>query len=180
MSASGLSDFVRACHFAAVKHTNQRRKDEAQTPYINHPLGVANHLVDCGLSDPALLCAAVLHDTVEDTDTTFEEIKDHFGQEVEALVREVSDDKSLPKMKRKELQIEHALHASPKAKLIKLADKLYNLEDLQRCTPKGWTEDRVNAYFEWAQKVVTNCKTGESPMLEEKVQKVLNSHFNKK
>ncbi|XP_022703937.1 guanosine-3',5'-bis(diphosphate) 3'-pyrophosphohydrolase MESH1-like isoform X3 [Varroa jacobsoni] len=83
-----LSDFVRACHFAAVKHKNQRRKCVEDIPYINHPIGVAYHLVEYGITDAVTLCAAVLHDTVEDTDATFKEIEEHFGAEVEWIVRE--------------------------------------------------------------------------------------------
>ncbi|OQR72298.1 guanosine-3' [Tropilaelaps mercedesae] len=178
-TSANLSLFVQACHFAAVKHRDQRRKDVEATPYINHPIGVANHLVECGITDTVVLCAAVLHDTVEDTDTTFEEIKDHFGPEIESIVREVTDDKTLPKAERKRLQIEHARSASPKAKLVKLADKLYNLQDLERSTPQEWTQLRVKEYFEWAQKVVANCKTGECPPLEEKLQDVLDRNINK-
>ncbi|CAI9551050.1 unnamed protein product, partial [Staurois parvus] len=92
---------------------------------------------EAGISDIAVLQAALLHDTVEDTDTTFLEIEEKFGQEVRKIVEEVTDDKTLPKMKRKQLQIEHAPHRSHKAKLVKLADKLYNLRDLNRSTPNG-------------------------------------------
>ncbi|XP_022703934.1 guanosine-3',5'-bis(diphosphate) 3'-pyrophosphohydrolase MESH1-like isoform X2 [Varroa jacobsoni] len=101
-----LSDFVRACHFAAVKHKNQRRKCVEDIPYINHPIGVAYHLVEYGITDAVTLCAAVLHDTVEDTDATFKEIEEHFGAEVEWIVREVSDDKALTKAERKRFQID--------------------------------------------------------------------------
>lgn len=76
----------------------------------------------------------------------------------------MTDDKSLPKVERKRLQIEHAVHASPKAKLVKLADKLYNLRDLQRCTPTGWTEERKNEYFIWAKKVIDNLRGTNKPL----------------
>lgn len=115
--------------------------------------------------------AAVLHDTVEDTDTTLDEIEDNFGVEIRGIVAEVTDDKSLPKQERKRLQIEHALTSSRKAKLVKLADKLYNLRDLQRCLPEGWTEERRHEYFEWAKKVVDNLK-GTSSAIEAALSKI--------
>ncbi|XP_063781915.1 guanosine-3',5'-bis(diphosphate) 3'-pyrophosphohydrolase MESH1 [Pseudophryne corroboree] len=145
--------------FAAGKHRLQKRKDVEGTPYINHPIGVARILShEAGISDIAVLQAALLHDTVEDTDTTFLEIEVKFGQEVRKIVEEVTDDKTLPKMKRKQLQIEHAPHCSHKAKLVKLADKLYNLRDLNRGTPKGWSERRVQEYFQWAFQVVNGLR----------------------
>lgn len=110
------------------------------------------------VTDFEVLMAAILHDTVEDTETTFDEIEDNFGPEIKGIVAEVTDDKSLPKMERKRLQIEHALTSSKKAKLVKLADKLYNLRDLQRCIPEGWTEERRHEYYEWAKKVVDNLR----------------------
>lgn len=110
--------------------------------------GVANILVQEGsIHDPVVIIAALLHDTVEDTDTTFEEIETQFGTEVCKIVKELTDDKSLPKVERKRLQIENAPKCSHKAKLIKLADKLYNLRDLQKAIPVGWSEDRVREYF---------------------------------
>lgn len=120
---------------------------------------VAHILTDeAQVTDLSVIQAALLHDTVEDTDTTIDEIKEHFGEEVAGLVNEVTDDKSLPKMERKRLQIEHAPHTSHKAKLVKLADKLYNLRDLNRCTPKGWTANRVQEYFVFALNVVKGLR----------------------
>ncbi|XP_075063920.1 guanosine-3',5'-bis(diphosphate) 3'-pyrophosphohydrolase MESH1 [Mixophyes fleayi] len=150
---------IETADFAAVKHRLQRRKDVEETPYINHPIGVARILShEAGISDLAVLQAALLHDTVEDTNTTFLEIEVKFGQEVRRIVEEVTDDKTLPKMKRKQLQIEHAAHCSHKAKLVKLADKLYNLRDLDRSTPKGWSTQRVEEYFQWAFQVVNGLR----------------------
>lgn len=108
--------------------------------------------------DSALILAALLHDTVEDTDTTFEEIEQEFGSEVCAIVREVTDDKKLPKAERKRLKIESAPRQSYKAKLITLADKLYNLRDLQKTTPLGWSPERVKEYFKWSKAVVDGCR----------------------
>ncbi|CAM4638213.1 unnamed protein product [Caretta caretta] len=112
------------------------------------PSGVARILSrEAGVTDIAVLQAALLHDTVEDTDTTFSEIEEQFGGEVRRIVEEVTDDKMLPKMERKRLQIERAPHSSRGARLVKLADKLYNLRDLNRSTPAGWSEQRVQEYF---------------------------------
>ena len=127
MDSEAVKKYTKCLNFAAIKHRDQRRKDPQKTPYINHPIGVANILSEEGdVTDLTTLMAAVLHDTVEDTDTTFEEIEENFGAEIRKIVEEVTDDKKLPKMERKQLQIEHAKHASPKAKVVKLADKLYN------------------------------------------------------
>ncbi|XP_075774154.1 guanosine-3',5'-bis(diphosphate) 3'-pyrophosphohydrolase MESH1 [Pelodiscus sinensis] len=166
---SEAARLLEAADFAARKHKQQRRQDPEGTPYINHPIGVARILSrEAGVTDVAVLQAALLHDTVEDTDTTLAEIQEHFGQEVRRLVEEVTDDKSLPKPERKRLQIEHAPHSSRGAKLVKLADKLDNLRDLNRCTPAGWSERRVQEYFLWAAQVVRGLR-GTSPALEDKL-----------
>ncbi|XP_069321800.1 guanosine-3',5'-bis(diphosphate) 3'-pyrophosphohydrolase MESH1 isoform X1 [Eulemur rufifrons] len=158
---SEAAQLLEAADFAARKHRQQRRKDPEGTPYINHPIGVARILThEAGITDIAVLQAALLHDTVEDTDTTLDEVELHFGAQVRRLVEEVTDDKTLPKMERKRLQVEQAPHSSPGAKLVKLADKLYNLRDLNRCTPEGWSEHRVQEYFEWAAQISEAQNTG--------------------
>ncbi|GMR39823.1 hypothetical protein PMAYCL1PPCAC_10018, partial [Pristionchus mayeri] len=155
----GLALILKAADFAARKHHSQRRKDPEQTPYINHPIGVAYILsAEGGVSDPAVLAAAYLHDTVEDTETTFDEIEKEFGEEILTIVKEVTDDKSLPKAERKALQVKNAPKSSAKAKLVKLADKLYNLRDIERSAPVGWDERRVKEYFQWSKEVVAGCK----------------------
>ena len=107
------TQLLKAIAFAADKHRKQRRKDAEASPYINHPIAVATVLAaEGGVSDEATLMAAALHDTVEDTQTTFAELEEHFGPEVTGLVRELTDDKSLEKAERKRLQIEHAPDAS--------------------------------------------------------------------
>ncbi|XP_046432492.1 guanosine-3',5'-bis(diphosphate) 3'-pyrophosphohydrolase MESH1 isoform X1 [Neodiprion fabricii] len=144
-----LSMVLKCANFAAEKHSNQRRKDAAETPYINHPLGVANILANEGsVYDPIVILAALLHDTVEDTETSFEEIEKEFGETVRKVVAEVTDDKSLPKAERKRLQIENATSRSDRAKLVTLADKIYNLRDIQKSPPLGWSDIRVREYFQ--------------------------------
>ncbi|XP_029985749.1 guanosine-3',5'-bis(diphosphate) 3'-pyrophosphohydrolase MESH1-like [Sphaeramia orbicularis] len=166
---SDLAVLIETVNFAAEKHKNQRRKDPDGTPYINHPIGVARILShEGGITNIQVLQAALLHDTVEDTNTSPAELQAQFGATVAGIVQEVTDDKSLSKQERKRLQVEHAPHCSHEAKLVKLADKLYNLRDLNRCTPVGWTAERVQDYFIWASEVVKGLR-GTNPALEEKL-----------
>lgn len=126
---------------------------------------MAHLLTEIGkIEDTNVLIAALLHDTVEDTDTTLDEIEREFGAKIRSIVYEVTDDKSLPKEERKLLQIKHAASKSYEAKLVKLADKLYNLRDLVRCTPEGWTEERVQNYFLWANEVIKGLKGTNEPL----------------
>lgn len=163
---SQLGSFVKAVAFAADKHRNQRRKDSESSPYINHPIALARVLaVEGGIDDVTVLCAAVLHDTIEDTRTTPEELSKMFGPEVTSVVLEVTDDKSLEKHVRKQHQIEHAPHMSEKGKLVKLADKICNLRDILASPPADWSVERKQAYFDWAAKVVAGVR-GIHPGLE--------------
>ncbi|KAM9224185.1 guanosine-3',5'-bis(diphosphate) 3'-pyrophosphohydrolase MESH1 [Leptosomus discolor] len=163
---SEAAALLEAADFAARKHKGQRRKDPEGTPFINHPIGVARILAhEAGVTDIVVLQAALLHDTVEDTDTTLPELEERFGAEVRRVVEEVTDDKALPRAERKRLQVERAPGSSPRAKLVKLADKLYNLRDLNRCTPEGWSSERVQEYFRWAAQVVAGLR-GTSPPME--------------
>lgn len=144
--------------FAAQKHRAQKRKD-GETPYINHPLAVAELLARVGgVTDAVVLLGAVLHDTIEDTETSAEEIEGHFGAEVRAVVLEVTDDKSLPKAERKRLQVEHGPHLSKRAQQIKIADKICNLEDISETQPQDWTLERKREYLDWAERVVAGCR----------------------
>ncbi|MGH0153982.1 UNVERIFIED_CONTAM: hypothetical protein FKN15_000662 [Acipenser sinensis] len=127
---------LETVNFAAEKHKTQRRKDTEATPYINHPIGMVCRGTVVAAA-PHRYGAALLHDTVEDTDTSLPELEAVFGATVARIVQEVTDDKALSKQERKQLQVEHAPHCSHQAKLVKLADKLYNLRDLNRCTPSG-------------------------------------------
>lgn len=149
----------QALAFAAHKHRDQRRKDAGASPYINHPIALADILVnEGGITDHVVLCAAILHDTIEDTETTYEELVVAFGREIADVVAEVTDDKSLDKAERKLLQIEHAAHASSRAKLVKLADKTCNLRDIATTPPADWSEQRRREYFDWAKKVVAGVR----------------------
>ena len=161
-----LAMFVRAAAFAAEKHRHQRRKDREESPYINHPLALARVLADeGGVRDATVLCAAVLHDTIEDTKTTAAELEGLFGSDVASVVMEVTDDKNLPKEERKRLQEVHARNISSRAKLVKLADKICNLRDILQSPPHEWAADRKRKYFEWANRVVDGLR-GVHPGLE--------------
>jgi guanosine-3',5'-bis(diphosphate) 3'-pyrophosphohydrolase len=150
-----MQQLLDAVMFAADKHRNQRRKDAEASPYINHPIALAHLLATTGgIDDIVVLQAAVLHDTIEDTETTEAELRARFGDEVTSIVLEVTDDKSLPKQRRKELQVEHAPHKSAGAVLVKLADKTCNLRDIANAPPADWPLSRRQEYFDWAKRVV--------------------------
>jgi len=163
---TGLATVLDALAFAAHKHRDQRRKDAAASPYINHPIALANVLVREGaVSEPEVIAAALLHDTVEDTQTSPGELRTAFGERVARIVEEVTDDKSLPKAERKRLQIEHAAAISREAKLVKLADKICNLRDMADHPPASWDLVRRREYFDWAKAVIDRLR-GVHPGLE--------------
>jgi GTP diphosphokinase / guanosine-3',5'-bis(diphosphate) 3'-diphosphatase len=158
---------IEAIAFAAHKHRNQRRKNVEASPYINHPIALAHVLaIEAKVHDEQALIAAILHDTLEDTETSFEELRERFGLPVAETVAEVTDDKSLPKLRRKALQIEHAPHLAKRAKLVKLADKICNLRDVASSPPHDWPLQRRREYFDWAKQVVDGMR-GVHPRLEE-------------
>ena len=162
--ATGI--LLRALAFAAERHSGQRRKDAAASPYINHPIALADVLANEGrVLDVVVLSAAMLHDVIEDTPTTADEIAARFGTRIAAVVVEVSDDRSLDKATRKLRQIEHAPHLSPEAKLVKLADKICNLRDILASPPVHWPLQRQQAYFDWSAQVIAGVR-GIHPQLE--------------
>jgi guanosine-3',5'-bis(diphosphate) 3'-pyrophosphohydrolase len=166
LEAGLLSSFTKALAFAAEKHRRQQRKDADGSPYINHPIALSYVLTnEGGVFDSAVLCAALLHDTIEDTDTSEHELTMVFGADIAAIVVEVTDDKSLDKHVRKQRQIEHAAHLSSGAKLVKLADKICNLRDLLASPPADWSAQRKRAYFDWAGEVIAGVR-GVHPQLE--------------
>lgn len=154
-----MNRLLSALAFAAQKHRDQRRKDLVASPYINHPIALANVLAnETDIDDERVLVAAILHDTLEDTETTVIELVREFGQEIADIVVEVSDDKALPAAERKRLQVEHAGTISRRAKLVKLADKICNLRDIANSPPADWSLERQRAYFDWAKAVVDNLR----------------------
>lgn len=168
-----IAAILKAIHFAAGKHRNQRRKDAEASPYINHPIELAELLTRVGgVTDMVTLQAAILHDTVEDTKTSFAELEDNFGTEVKEVVAEVTDDKELPKEVRKRLQIEHAPYLSNRAKQVKIADKISNVIGVTEAPPADWSLERRQEYLGWTEKVVSGCR-GSNPALEIEYDKVL-------
>jgi (p)ppGpp synthase/HD superfamily hydrolase len=170
---SESAQLLTALQFAARKHRGQHRKDVERTPYINHLIDVATLLAVQGkVTDLPTLIAAFLHDTVEDTGTTPEELQVEFGADVRALVLEVTDDKQLPKGERKRLQVEHAPALSSKAKLIKLGDMIANAGDVAAAAPRDWSLERRREYLDWTEAVVRGCR-GTNPGLESYYDEVL-------
>ena len=166
MKEADLKLLLKALAFDAHKHKDQRRKDVDASPYINHPISLANILCNEGhVSDIHTICAALLHDTVEDTETTADELNHEFGNTICTIVMDVTDDKTLPKAARKQAQIDHAAHISDEAKLVKLADKISNLRDVCNNAPADWSLQRRQEYFDWARQVIDQIR-GTHPTLE--------------
>jgi guanosine-3',5'-bis(diphosphate) 3'-pyrophosphohydrolase len=158
-NTADLPDLIEALAFASIQHADQRRKDPAATPYINHPIALVHILVSEGaVHDPLVLQAALLHDVLEDTDTSAATLRKRFGAELANVVFELTDDKTLPKQDRKQLQIDRAPDLSSHARLVRLADKISNLRDLSHAPPMDWSPVRIEAYVEWARAVVVGLR----------------------
>jgi len=161
-----VSKILEAARFAASKHHGQFRKGSDPEPYIVHPLEVAQLLARVGnVEDTDVLIAALLHDTIEDTETTEDEIAERFGGRVASIVLEVTDDKSLPKERRKELQVEHAPHLSHEAKQLKMCDKISNIRDILT-NPPDWPLERKVEYVDWGERVFAGLR-GANEALED-------------
>jgi guanosine-3',5'-bis(diphosphate) 3'-pyrophosphohydrolase len=168
-----INKLVEAASFAAKRHTGHHRKGDTKEPYINHPLEVANLIANVGgVDDIDVLIAAILHDTVEDVGVKKEEIVELFGDRVAGIVVEVTDDKSLPKAERKQLQVEHAPHLSREAKLVKLGDKISNIADVTDNPPSDWSVERRREYIDWGEAVVTGMR-GSNAALERRFDQVV-------
>ena len=179
MTTQEIQEVCSGVDFAAEKHRFQTRKNKEKTPYISHPIGVAYYLMNTGkVRDAAVIIGALLHDTVEDTQTSFEEIEKKFGAQVAGFVREVTDDKSLSKEARKRFQVINASHKSKGAAQIKLADKLFNLNDLLNNPPPDWSQTRIDRYYEWAQSVVDRLPEANDQLLGA-VEKMINEYWEK-
>lgn len=160
-----LDNILEAAIFAAQKHQGQVRKDQEKSPYVTHPLLVAKTIWQIGgVNEPRTLIAAVLHDTIEDTDTKEAEIRDRFGDVILSVVLEVTDDKSLEKMERKRQQVIHAPYLSRPARLIKLADKLINCQDILYSPPAEWSLKRRQEYIQWGADVIARIRGTNAPL----------------
>jgi guanosine-3',5'-bis(diphosphate) 3'-pyrophosphohydrolase len=155
---SAVVDLARAMDFASHRHADQRRKGLRAEPYVIHVTEVARLLAEATRGeDPRLVIAGLLHDTLEDTATTRDELAAMFGEDVASLVVEVTDDKSLERHERKRAQVAHAPHASRRARMIKIADKTANLNSIRESPPIGWTGHRKKEYLAWSREVVAAC-----------------------
>jgi guanosine-3',5'-bis(diphosphate) 3'-pyrophosphohydrolase len=155
VKGESLTVVFRAMQFAAERHVHQRRKGGRDIPYNNHPSAVATLLATVGgVTDTEVLAAALLHDTVEDTPTSPQELEELFGTRIASLVAEVTDDPTITGEERKVVQELEAPFKSPAAKLIRLADKTCNVSDITRNPPHTWSVERQVAYFDWAERVV--------------------------
>jgi (p)ppGpp synthase/HD superfamily hydrolase len=168
-----MSDlFFKALLLAADKHSDHRRKGSNGTPYINHLIKVAEILHTIGLEkNDTLLAAALLHDVIEDTPVTKEELSVLIGADVANLVAEVTDDMTLTYEERKREQIKKALFISEDAKKIKIADKISNINDMLNL-PVNWSDRRKIQYLEWSEQVIANCK-GVNKLLDDAFDKTV-------
>lgn len=154
-----LQQLVGSLSYSAVQHQDQRRKNARKTPYINHPIALLHVLVvEAGVQDKSALNGALLHDTIEDTDAEEEDLRARFGNAITDVVVAMSDDKSLPKDVRKQLQIDHAKDWNYSARLAEYADKICNMRDLLVEFPEGWTLQRVREFFDWAKAVIDQIR----------------------
>lgn len=145
-----------AVYYAMEAHQKQKRKDPWHLPYIVHPIDAMNILIKAGVTCQKTLSAAVLHDTVEDTETTLDDLKRMFGPEIASIVSECTDNKEHDKVTRKKQQIVHAHHMSQQAAFVKVADKLSNLEYLLVAPPPSWTPEITRGYIAWSKAVLDN------------------------
>lgn len=177
MATNALAEICAAADFAARKHRDQRRKDPEATPYINHPIGVAYNATHIGcITDRVTIAACLLHDTVEDTDTTYDELVETFGKTIADVVMEVTDDRTLSRAERKRAQIEHVSYMSDRAKLVKLCDKLYNLQDFINNPPAGYTLQRIQGYIVCSRMALEGARGLNAP-LEAELDKIFNGTF---
>jgi (p)ppGpp synthase/HD superfamily hydrolase len=167
--AFDIDTLLQATVFAAIKHEGQVRKDAESTPYIIHPIGVAYILwTEGNIRNVNVLTAALLHDTLEDTETTAEEIESLFGSRVRSTVEEVTNDPALSSEENKQRQVDHAPNMSMDAQLVKLADRLYNIRDLKNAA--GWDEEKILNYVGWGEKLLEALK-GTNKSLEKALEK---------
>lgn len=179
MTALEIQEICSGVDFASEKHRFQTRKNKEKTPYIMHPIGVAYNLMKTGeIRDAGVIIGALLHDTVEDTQTTFEEIEKKFGSQIAGYVREVTDDKSLSQESRKRFQVINASHKSKGAAQIKLADQLFNLNDLINNSPPDWSQTRIDRYYEWSQSVIDRLPVANEKLLNA-VEEIINEYWEK-
>ena len=161
-----LYTMMRAIEFATDAHKAQKRKASGE-PYIIHPIRVLRILTEAGITDDTVLIAAVLHDVVEDTSVTLDEITRVFGKRVSNFVFEVTNNPDLSKVDKKKAQVTKASNMSSGAKLIKMADMIDNLSDLLVAPPPDWTKERVKGYFVWKYVIFSSLRGVNSYLVNE-------------
>ena len=132
-----------AINFAFKAHNGQTRKGSSEA-YIMHPLRVMSSLIELGITDTNILCASVLHDTLEDCDVSVDDLKVNFGERICSIVKNLTDDKTLPRNERKSKTRDKITHASSNVKLIKAADRFDNLNGE---FPSFWTTEKKLQYL---------------------------------
>lgn len=154
-----MQQIFKALQYASIKHKGQIRKGRDRAAYINHPIAVANTIINVGkIEDENTIIAALLHDVIEDTDTTEQDISEAFNSEIAQIVLEVSDDKHLSIEERKALQIKNAPHLSDEAKIIRVADKICNIRDVIDFPPITWNKKRKIIYLNWTRNIVDQIR----------------------
>jgi len=173
-----MDQLILSIDFAARKHSRQRRKDPAASPYINHPIEVMKLLSQCGITDVEILQSAVLHDTLEDTETSLSELTNLFGSRVANMVNEVTYEKQIPQIQRKQLEIDSIPHCSKGAQLIKQADKISNLTTIASSPPINWSSQRITGFIHWSYFIFKQCR-GNNQQLDEITDKLMKQLLTK-
>lgn len=177
LKADEVRLIFNAIDFAAEKHRLQMRKNKDKTPYISHPLGVAYNVAHYGeIKDASVIIGALLHDTMEEMQASFEEIEKHFGKQVASYVRDMTDDKKLSFSERKRLELIKASKTSKGVAEILLADKLYNVNDLLHNPPEAWSRVRIDRYYQWVQSVIDRLPSGNEAFKKE-IHRTIDSYW---
>jgi|GEM_PF-1284900 len=170
-----IDKVLQAMVDATAHHAGQYRKAE-HVPYIIHPLRVCRNLWDeAHVRAPDVIIAALLHDSVEDTSMTLEDLEAKYGKGVALIVNDVTNDPNLDSEANKQRQVDHAPYLSVGGKLVKLADRLDNLRDLYRNPPPSWSQEKVDGYYAWGEKLLEALR-GVSPTLEQGIARVVAAH----
>lgn len=179
MTAKDAESILGAAIYAMEKHKSQVRSNPKKTPYIIHPIEVADLVVKVGkVYDKDVLITALLHDVMDDTAVTFEEIGSLYGSGVVGYLNEMAIKKDLSLKEQKKQQIMQAFHQTPNVAIIKMSDKLSNLKTLATTPPASWSRDKIDQYFQWAQAVVENLPESNS-MLKTAVKATISDYWEK-
>ncbi len=158
-----FSLLTKSLMLAAHYHAQQKRKSDG-SPYINHLVEVIDILVNiANVQDENELCAAVLHDCLEDTEIAKKQIADEFGSSVLGMVEALTDDETLSLTSRRAYTLEQLPNKSASVHRIKLADICSNVSAI----PSGWSNQQLAEYFLWLDQVAETCKSASFSLYEE-------------